>query len=85
MDTKEKGEYKLKVDCSNDLSDWALANQSLTLVQEGGAATIGIIIGIVACLCITGGCIWYHKCHKKKDEAFNSDDLYEAFVNNDQA
>ncbi len=85
MDTKEKGEYELKVDCSNDLSDWALANQSLTLVQEGGAATIGIIIGIVACLCITGGCIWYHKCHKKKDEAFNSDDLYEAFVNNDQA
>jgi hypothetical protein len=85
VDTKEKGEYELKVDCSNDLSDWALANQSLTLVQEGGAATIGIIIGIVACLCITGGCIWYHKCHKKKDEAFNSDDLYEAFVNNDQA
>lgn len=56
-----------------------------TVTLAGGAAVIGIIIAIVACLCITGGCIWYHKCHKKKEEAFNSDDLYEAFVNNDQA
>ena len=64
---------------------WAKEKYNLTLIEVGAAATIGIIIAIVACLCITGGCIWYHKCHKKKEEAFNTDDMYEAFVNNDQA
>ena len=51
-------------------------------------ALIGIIVGVVCCLGLTGGAVWYFCKHKKDSDnaaMYNNDDLYEAFVDTETA
>lgn len=80
-------------DCQTDLLTWkendAYYKEFNTALASSGGAVVGIIVGCCVGALVLGGCaLWYFKYHKKSGGAaaeFNHDDLYEAFVDSDQA
>jgi|APSaa5957512535_1039671.scaffolds.fasta_scaffold130686_1 hypothetical protein len=76
--------------CETDLVaylDAEATEKATKAVVSSNGAVIGIIVGCCVGALLIGGCaLWYCRYKKKKaDGAFNHDDLYEAFVDNDQA
>ena len=62
--------------------------KAVSAATSSGGAVVGIIVGCCVGALVLGGCaLWYFKYHKKSggEGGFNHDDLYEAFVDNDQA
>ena len=59
----------------------------LESTEGSTGALIGIIVGVVCCLGLTAGGVWYFCKHKKGDSGnmYNNDDLYEAFVDTETA
>lgn len=59
----------------------------LSSTKGSTGALIGIIVGVVCCLGLTAGGVWYFCKHKKEDSAgmYNDDDLYEAFCDTETA
>lgn len=79
---------KCEADLVSYLNLEAAENAAKSFSTSSGAV-IGIIVGCCVGSLLIGGCaLWYCKYHKKKggdDKMFNHDDLYEAFVDDDQA
>ena len=61
--------------------------EMLKSTEGSTGALIGIIVGVVCCLGLTAGGVWYFCKHKKGDSGnmYNDDDLYEAFVDTETA
>jgi hypothetical protein len=88
--TKDKKPVIIDGACEADLLTYleaeAEVKQEAVVAVKANGAVIGIIVGCCVGLCLIGGGVfWYCKHKKAKENAFNHDDLYEAFVDNDQA
>ena len=84
---KCESDWDLYVAASNSNYDAKCYKDLLESTAGSTGALIGIIVGVVCCLGLTAGGVWYFCKHKKEDSAgmYNDDDLYEAFCDTETA